>query len=79
MFLLFQMMKFLIHTTEEDINLQTTDQIIDEILLKSPYGAKAYEDRQKRRNEKDAAKNIEDEIIDHPQQTYFNFEEDKNE
>ena len=59
--------------------MQTTDQIIDEILLKSPYGAKAYEARQKRRNEKDAAKNIEDEIIDHPQQTYFNFEEDKNE
>jgi len=57
--------------------MQTTDQIIDEILLKSPYGAKAYEERQKRRNEKDAAKNNEDEIIDHPKQTYFNFDEEK--
>ncbi|MBA1420897.1 MAG: hypothetical protein FAF03_08605 [Epsilonproteobacteria bacterium] len=56
--------------------MQTTDQIIDEILLKSPYGAKAYEERQKRTREKDATKN-NDEIIDHPRQTYFNFDEEK--
>ena len=59
--------------------MQTTDQIIDEILLKSPYGAKAYEERQKRRNEKDTAKNNEDEIVDHPKQTYLNFEENNHE
>jgi len=59
--------------------MQTTDQVIDEILLKSPYGSKAYEERQKRRNEKDATKNDEDEIIDHPKQTYLNFEENNHE
>ena len=58
--------------------MQTTDQVIDEILLKSPYGAKAYEERQNRLREKDAAKNNEDEIIDHPKQTYINFEEKIN-
>ena len=58
--------------------MQTTDQIIDEILLKSPYGAKAYEERQKRHNEKDAAKNNKDEIIDHLKQTYLKFEEENN-
>ena len=58
--------------------MKTTDQVIDEILLKSPYGAKAYEERQKRRNEKDATKNNEDEIIDHPKQTYLTFEEENN-
>ena len=59
--------------------MQTTDQVIDEILLKSPYGSKAYEERQKRRNEKDTAKNNEDEIVDHPKQTYLNFEENNHE
>ena len=59
--------------------MQTTDQIIDEILLKSPYGAKAYEERQKRRREKDAAKDNEEVIIDHPKQTYLNYEEDSHE
>ena len=58
--------------------MQTTDQVIDEILLKSPYGAKAYKERQNRLREKDAAKNNEDEIIDHPKQTYLNFEEENN-
>jgi len=58
--------------------MQTTDQVIDEILLRSPYGAKSYEARQKRLREKDATKNNEDEIIDHPKQTYFNFEEENN-
>ena len=58
--------------------MQTTEQIIDEILLKSPYGAKAYEERQNRLREKDAAKNNEDEIVDHPKQTYLNFEEENN-
>ena len=58
--------------------MQTTDQVIDEILLRSPYGSKAYQERQKRRSEKDATKNNEDEIIDHPKQMYFNFEEENN-
>ena len=58
--------------------MQTTDQVIDEILLKSPYGVKAYQERQKRRNEKKSTKNNEDEIVDHPKQTYINFEEKIN-
>ena len=58
--------------------MQTTDQVIDEILLKSPYGAKAYQERQKKRNEKETTENNEDEIIDHPKQMYFNFEEENN-
>jgi hypothetical protein len=59
--------------------MQTTDQIIDEILLKSPYGKKAYEDRQKRLRENDTVENAEDEVIDHPQQTFINFEKDTHE
>jgi len=59
--------------------MQTTDQIIDEILLKSPYGAKAYEARQTRQREDEPKESVEDEVIDHPQQTYFNFEEDNHE
>ena len=59
--------------------MQTTDQIIDEILLKSLYGKKAYEDRQLRLRENDTIKNDEDKVIDHPQQTYFNFEKDNHE
>ena len=59
--------------------MQTTDQIIDEILLKSPYGAKAYEDKQKRQRQNEQVESPEDEVIDHPQQTYFDFEENKNE
>ena len=58
--------------------MQTTDQVIDEILLKSPYGAKAYEERQKRLRQKETTKNNEAEIIDHPKQMYFNFEEENN-
>jgi hypothetical protein len=57
--------------------MQTTDQIIDEILLKSPYGAKAYEARHKRLIEKEEV--VENEITDHPQQTYLNFEKDNHE
>ncbi|WP_457748092.1 hypothetical protein [Sulfurimonas sp.] len=58
--------------------MQTTDQIIDEILLKSPYGKKAYEERQKRLRENDTAENVEDEVIDHPQQIYIDFGEYNN-
>ena len=59
--------------------MQTTDQIIYEILLKSPYGAKAYEARHKRIRENELIEIVEDETIDHPQQTYFNFEKDNHE
>ena len=55
--------------------MQTTDKIIDEILLRSPYGAKAYEDRQKRILENENEKITEDEIVDHSQQTFIDFEE----
>ena len=59
--------------------MQTTDQIIDEILLKSPYGKKAYEVRQQRLRENEPKKSVEDEVIDHPQQTFINFEKDNHE
>lgn len=57
--------------------MQTTDQIIDEMLLKSPYGAKAYTDRKNRQRKNELeVEQKEDKIIDHPQQTYLNFEDD---
>lgn len=59
--------------------MQTTDQVIDDILLKIPYGAKAYKARQKIKRENEAAKTIKDEVSDHPKQTYINFEEHSNE
>jgi hypothetical protein len=60
--------------------MQTTEQIIDEILLKSPYGAKAYADRQNREREDELeAEQKEDEILDHPQQTFMCFEENNYE
>lgn len=59
--------------------MQTTDQVIDEILLKSPYGVKAYEAKQKRQRVDEIVKVTKDESIDHPKQTYINFEEHSNE
>ena len=56
--------------------MQTTDQVIDEILLRSPYGAKAYQERQQRLRENEPKESIEDEVIDHLQQTFINFEKD---
>lgn len=53
--------------------MKTTGQVIDEILLNSPYGRKAYEDRQKRL-QNDKQKEEEKEVIeDHPKQLYFDF------
>jgi hypothetical protein len=59
--------------------MQTTDQVIDEILLRSPYGGKAYQERQQRLRENETIEMIEDEVIDHPQQTFINFEKDNHE
>ena len=59
--------------------MQTTDQVIDEILLKSPYGKKAYENRQLRLRENEPKERVEDDVIDHPQQTFINFEKDNHE
>ena len=61
--------------------MQTTDQIIDEILLNSPYGAKAYEERQKRRREKKLnVSNVDDNTGDVSSdslgQLYFDFGDD---
>ena len=56
--------------------MQTTDQVIDEILLKSPYGKKAYEDRQQRLRENKPKESVQNDVIDHPQQTFINFEKD---
>ena len=55
--------------------MQTTDQVIDEILLRSPYGGKAYQERQKRLRENEPKEGVEDVVIDHPQQTFIYFEE----
>jgi len=58
--------------------MQTTDQVIDEILLRSPYGGKAYQERQKKLRDNEPKESVEDEVIDHPQQTYFNFKDTNN-
>jgi len=59
--------------------MQTTDKLIDEILLKSPYGAKAYASKQKRQRKKDKLECIDDVSMDHPEQSFINFEEDNYE
>ena len=59
--------------------MQTTNQVIDEILLRSPYGGKAYQEKQKRLRENETKESFEDEVIDHSQQTFINFERDKHE
>ena len=63
--------------------MKTTEQIIDEIILKSPYGGKLWADRQKRKyaaqnktSQNEDIKTDNDPIQDHPKQTYFNFEEE---
>ncbi|HID91579.1 TPA: hypothetical protein EYP45_00450 [Candidatus Peregrinibacteria bacterium] len=58
--------------------MQTTDQIIDEILLKSPYGAKAYEARQKRQRGNEIIEDVEDEVVDHPHQMFIDFGDIEN-
>jgi hypothetical protein len=58
--------------------MQTTDQVIDEILLRSPYGGKAYQERQKRIRKNDTVENDEDDVIDHPKQTYIDFKDINN-
>jgi len=62
--------------------MKTVDEVIDEIILKSPYGAKAWEERQKRKcaaqNDIKKKKEDDDSVQDHPQQTYFNFEDHGN-
>jgi len=58
--------------------MQTIDQIIDDILLKSPYGAKAYEARQKRQRENEIVKDVENEVVDHPHQTFIDFGDIEN-
>ncbi len=62
--------------------MKTTGQIIDEIILKSPYGGKLWAERQKRKyaaqnktSQSEDIKTDDDPIQDHPKQTYFNFED----
>jgi len=59
--------------------MKNIDQIIDEIILKNPYGNKLWEERKKHKFKKeDIEVSIErdKEILqDHPKQTYFNFED----
>ncbi|SFV90761.1 hypothetical protein MNB_SV-4-4 [hydrothermal vent metagenome] len=65
--------------------MKITEQIIDEIILKSPYGAKAWTECQKRKYvaqnktfQNEDIKTDDDQIQDHSKQTYFNFEDHSN-
>ena len=58
--------------------MQTTNQVIDEILLRSPYGGKAYQERQQRLRENETKESVEEVVIDHPQQTFINFGEEND-
>ncbi len=62
--------------------MKTTEQIIDEIILKSPHGGKVWANRLKRKyaaqnktSQIEDIKTDDDPIQDHPKQTYFNFED----
>ena len=62
--------------------MKTTDQIIDEIILKSPHGGKVWANRlkhkyaaQNKTSQNADIKTDDDQIQDHPKQTYFNFED----
>ena len=62
--------------------MKTTEQIIDEIILKSPHGGKVWTERQKRKyaaqnktSQIEGIKTDDNPIQDHPKQTYFNFED----
>jgi len=60
---------------ERTHTMSEIDKVIDEILLKNPYGAKAYEERRKRLNQKNKDKVNEEKIIGHSKQTFMNFED----
>jgi hypothetical protein len=62
--------------------VKTIEEIIDEIILKSPYGSKCWNDRQKRRyavqnksSQNEDSKTKDEPIQDHPKQTYFDFKD----
>ena len=62
--------------------MKSTEQIIDEIILKSSHGGKVWANRLKRKYEaQNKTSQNEDTITDdkpiqdHPKQTYFNFKE----
>ena len=60
--------------------MKTLDDIIDEIILKNPYGNKLWKERTKKRYTKkdEAVIKIDKEDIqhtDHPKQTYIEFED----
>ncbi|GEM_PF-6484231 len=63
--------------------MKTTDQIIDEIIQKSPHGGKLWNHRLKQKyaaqnetSQNEDLKTNNEPVQDHPRQTYFNFEED---
>jgi hypothetical protein len=63
--------------------MKTTEEIIDEIIQKSPHGGKLWKHRlkQKRAAQNKSSQNEDSKtevepIQDHPKQTYFNFEEE---
>ena len=65
--------------------MQTTQQIIDEIILKSPYGRKLWKQRQERIctvgiNASNNKYTLKEDMLSevYPTQTYLNFEEDNN-
>jgi len=60
--------------------MKTLDDIIDEIILKNPYGNRLWKERMKKRYTKkdEAVINEEKEEVqhmDHPKQTYIKFED----
>ncbi len=65
------------------MKIETIDQVIDDIILKSPYGGKLWQHRQKQKyktqndskNEDSKPKQKDEPTQDHPHQTYFDFGE----
>jgi hypothetical protein len=60
--------------------MKTTDQIIDEIILKSTHGGKLWKHRLKRKyaaqndiSQNEDSKTKDEPVQDHPKQTYFDF------
>jgi len=58
--------------------MKTTEQIIDEIILKNPWGHRLWRERQLFRQKRERSSSLNDNrevkmIKEHPKQTYFNF------
>jgi len=58
--------------------MKTAEEIIDDIIMKSPWGYRLWQERLKRKylSKNNNSKTSDEPIQVHPQQTYFNFEEE---